>query len=62
MWSIAVSKKTVYIYVDNIFNDNNDSKTYIMIDDEVCMIKDDNKVKFYGKNEFCEAVEINSLK
>lgn len=48
--------------MDNIFNDNNGSKTYIMIDDEVCMIKDDNKVKFYGKNEFCEAVEINSLK
>lgn len=34
-----------------------DGKKYIVIDDEVCMIEDNDKIKFYGKNEICKAIE-----
>lgn len=37
-----------------------DGKTYIIIDDEVCMIKDKDKINFYGKNEICRAIEKRS--
>ena len=37
-----------------------DGKTYIIIDDEVCMIKDKDKNNFYGKNEICRAIEKRS--
>ena len=37
-----------------------DGKKYIVIDDEVCMIEDNDKIKFYGKNEICKAIEKKS--
>lgn len=37
-----------------------DGKKYIIIDDEVCMIEDNDKIKFYGKNEICKAIEKKS--
>ena len=37
-----------------------DGKTYIIIDDEVCMIEDNENTKFYGKNEICKAIEKKS--
>ena len=34
-----------------------DNKTYIMIDDELCMIDDNNKINFYSKNKLCKAIK-----
>lgn len=35
----------------------NDGRAYIIIDDEVCMIKDNTKQKFYSSNEFCKVLK-----
>lgn len=46
--------------VDNITNSIKnvmDNKTYIMIDDELCMIDDNNKINFYSKNKLCKAIK-----
>lgn len=47
-----------------IMKDKNvqDNKSYIMTDDEVCMIKDNSTVKFYSNNEICKAIESISKK
>lgn len=34
-----------------------DNKKYIMIDDELCMIDDNNKINFYSKNKLCKAIK-----
>lgn len=35
----------------------NDGKTYIIIDYEDCIIKNKDKINFYGTNQFCNAVK-----
>lgn len=37
-----------------------DGKKYIIIDDEVCMIEDNENTKFYGKSEICKTIEKKS--
>lgn len=65
-------KKECVNYIENnsfdkiveIMKDKNvqDNKSYIMSDDEVCMIKDNSTVKFYSNNEICKAIESISKK
>ena len=40
-----------------ILNYQDDNKKYIMIDDELCMIDDNNKINFYSKNKLCKAIK-----
>lgn len=44
--------------VKQLSNNNiNDGKTYIIIDYEDCIIKNKDKINFYGTNQFCNAVK-----
>lgn len=56
-----INKANFESLVEKMADSNiDDGKTYIIIDDEVCMIKDKDKINFYGKNEICRAIEKRS--
>lgn len=56
-----INKANFESLVEKMADSNiDDGKTYIIIDDEVCMIKDKDKNNFYGKNEICRAIEKRS--
>lgn len=56
-----IEREDIKSLVEKMADSNiDDGKKYIVIDDEVCMIEDNDKIKFYGKNEICKAIEKKS--
>lgn len=56
-----IEREDIKSLVEKMADSNiDDGKKYIVIDDEVCMIEDNDKIKFYGKSEICKAIEKKS--